>query len=118
MKHIVRTLAAALLCTGLSVSTPLSAAPTPTQTAPDDNRIRIYPNPIVDKGYVDYQLAPSVREAKLMVYNVLGHLVREVELPRNGRQVELPVSQLRSGVYFYALYADGVKQDTKRLVVK
>ena len=124
MKQYIRFLCIALLGITLSVRAQ-SAEPRVTTGDPPGqglsqpvNLIDIYPNPVTDKAYIGYQLSSDVRAARLMIYNILGNRVKEIELPRHGHKVELPANELRSGVYFYSLYADGVRQETKRLVVK
>ncbi|WP_176955890.1 T9SS type A sorting domain-containing protein [Catalinimonas alkaloidigena] len=80
--------------------------------------VHIYPNPIVGKAVIEYTLAPEVREAKVMIFNILGNLTKEIALSQYDTKVDLPANELSAGVYFYSLYLDGVRQDTKRLVVK
>ena len=80
--------------------------------------VRIYPNPIVGKAVIEYTIAPEVREAKVMIFNILGNLTKEVPLSHYDNKVDLQANELNAGVYFYSLYLDGVRQETKRLVVK
>ncbi len=78
----------------------------------------IYPNPASVEAFVTYRLLPQTKDAKVLIYNVLGTLVKEISLVPSDSRIRIDVSQFNSGIYFYTLYADGAKQSTRRLVVK
>ncbi|MCX6165586.1 MAG: YCF48-related protein [Ignavibacteriae bacterium] len=83
-----------------------------------------YPNPFNPSTNIKYQIKNS-SFVSLKIYDVLGKeiatLVDENLLPG---LYETPFSinsitnyQLPSGIYFYSLYIDGVRMDTKKLVL-
>ena len=76
-----------------------------------------YPNPAVD-GYsgVTYNLN-SAKDAKLVLYNLLGTVVREIKLVDKQSTIILSTADLQSGVYYYSLIADGKAVSSKKLVV-
>jgi hypothetical protein len=82
------------------------------------NSASIYPNPASGIAHVEYMLALNIREAKIIIYNILGNVVKEIELSKTSNKVEISVQNVNPGVYFYSLELDGVKQSTKRLVIK
>jgi hypothetical protein len=82
------------------------------------NSANIYPNPASGIAYVDYMLAPNIREAKIIIHNLLGNVVKEIELSKTSNKAEISLQNSNPGVYFYSLELDGVKQSTKRLVIK
>ena len=78
----------------------------------------IYPNPASGNAFIDYSLSGSVREAKVVVYNVLGSPVSEYLLNRDEKKVRISTFGLESGFYYYTLFVDGKSLVTRRLVVK
>ncbi|MES2389746.1 MAG: T9SS type A sorting domain-containing protein [Bacteroidota bacterium] len=77
-----------------------------------------YPNPARADVTIDYVVSPNVHEAKLTVYNMLGANVAEYELNKKESNIEISVANLKDGVYFYSVSADGHKEQTRRLVVR
>jgi hypothetical protein len=77
-----------------------------------------YPNPARDFVYFDYKIAGQLKEAKITVKNMLGSEVAEHHLMLHDNRLEIPISQLPTGIYFYTLSVEGNKQATKRFVVK
>jgi hypothetical protein len=83
-----------------------------------------FPNPFNPNTITRYQIKDS-RFVTLKVYDILGKevavLVNEKQSPGT-YEVQFPNResanvQLTSGVYFYTLYADGERIDTKRMVL-
>jgi hypothetical protein len=84
----------------------------------DRNHATIFPNPAGALATIEYSLPASAKSGKLVIYNILGSISKEVILSRQEGRVEINTSQLSPGVYFYSLELDGVKQSTKRLVIR
>ena len=78
----------------------------------------IYPNPADDFAEVEYSLAPSVNDAKLTFYNVIGLEVKAVELPKDEKKVRIVTRDMNSGVYLYQLSVDGKSLVTKKMFIK
>lgn len=78
----------------------------------------LYPNPAVDFAQVDYQFSGNNQEVKIAIYNVLGLVVKEVELDREDRSVKISLRELNSGLYMYQLLLDGKPVATKKLMVR
>jgi photosystem II stability/assembly factor-like uncharacterized protein len=83
-----------------------------------------YPNPFNPATNIKYQIANN-KFIRLVVYDILG---KEVAVLVNGKQspgeyevqfpnVQSANVQLPSGVYFYSLFADGERVDTKKMVL-
>jgi len=88
---------------------------------PGKNRIGLtefYPNPANTVVNADYSFPMHVRTARIVVSNVLGSKIEEIELSRTDRQVSINTSDYSGGVYILTLYVDGVSELSKRLVVK
>jgi hypothetical protein len=80
-----------------------------------------YPNPANDVTTIYFEL-PYDTEASLSIYNLTGQLVKTVfneRLSAGQHSVEIPVSDLKDGIYLYNLKSEnGAKiNQTKRLVV-
>lgn len=81
----------------------------------------IYPNPASTSAAIKYRFTGGLREAKIVLCNVLGNVVGEYRLSREtGEMTELHISTsaLASGVYFYTLSLDGRNVVTRKLIVR
>lgn len=78
----------------------------------------IYPNPASDKAELDYTISGNVREAKLLIYNVLGSSVGSYSLNRMDRKLYVNTREMPTGVYFYQLSIEGKKVATKKMLVR
>ena len=78
----------------------------------------LYPNPAADYAIVDFQIAGSNQEAKIAIYNVLGVVVKEVDLDKEDRSAKISLRDLNSGLYMYQLLVDGKPVATKKLMVR
>ncbi len=74
------------------------------------------PNPANTFTNVNYTV-PSLKEGKLVIYNMLGTVVKEYRLTNSQSSMILSTSDLSSGVYVYSLINDGKPVSTKKLVV-
>ncbi len=78
-----------------------------------------YPNPAAESFTIDYELPENSGNAIVSLYDVSGKSIKQIEL--NGstgkQQLNLPVGDLSSGMYFYSLEIDGHRQTTKRISV-
>jgi len=78
----------------------------------------LYPNPAAEYAVVDYQFSSNSLEVKIAFYNVLGLVVKEVELDRDDRSAKISLRDLNSGLYMYQLLVDGKPVATKKLMVR
>lgn len=78
-----------------------------------------YPNPFNPVSSIRYQVSRSA-EIKLLVFDISG---KEIKTLVNNKQtsgsyeVTFDGSKLSSGIYFYTLFVDGVRVDTKKAVL-
>lgn len=75
------------------------------------------PNPANSFSSINYSLKSNVKSGKIVLYNMLGELIREINLEEKQGTVKLSVSEFTAGVYFYSLVADNKVVTTKKLVV-
>ncbi|WAC12389.1 T9SS type A sorting domain-containing protein [Dyadobacter pollutisoli] len=78
----------------------------------------IYPNPASEYAEVDFSISTSLRDAKLIFYNVLGSKMEEFTLNKNDRKLRVNTRDMPTGLYFYQLSIDGKKVATKKMLVR
>jgi hypothetical protein len=74
-----------------------------------ENKVRIYPNPVTDQMTVEYPMMN-----RIVVRDILGKAVRSVDLQRVDRAT-LEMNDLVEGVYFISVEAEGGSSTTKFL---
>lgn len=75
------------------------------------------PNPFAEQTVIAYQLPDNVQRAQILFYDAQGKLIQTVELTNRGTgQLTVFADDLSSGIYTYALVADGAVVDTKKMV--
>lgn len=78
----------------------------------------IYPNPASEYAEVDYAMSADMRDAKLIVYNVLGSQMAEYPLVKNDSKLRINTREMSTGLYFYQLALEGKKVATKKMLVR
>lgn len=78
----------------------------------------VYPNPVSDYAIIDYNLNNSEVKAKVVIHNVLGSVMSEIELPYLETKARIRTEELNAGVYFYTLYLDNDGVMTRKLIVR
>ena len=78
----------------------------------------IYPNPASEYAEVDYTISADLRDAKLIVYNVLGSQMAEYPLAKNDTKLRINTREMSTGLYFYQLALEGKKVATKKMLVR
>ncbi|MBN2788592.1 MAG: choice-of-anchor J domain-containing protein [Candidatus Delongbacteria bacterium] len=79
-----------------------------------------YPNPFNPNTTINFSVPHDNSKVKLIVYNVNGQLVSTLfnGVKNLGRHsVTFDASDLNSGVYYYSLDVNGVKESTKKMVL-
>jgi hypothetical protein len=78
----------------------------------------VYPNPVVDQAFIEYRLHTEAIKAKLVVHNILGSSMNNLDLPYSESKVKIQAEDLTPGVYFYTLYLDNIGVVTRKLIVR
>jgi len=76
-----------------------------------------YPNPANNFVSVDYDL-PGLNNAKIMIFNLLGSKVKEIELTDAVGTLKVNTSDLLEGIYFYSLLINNEAIKTQKLIIK
>lgn len=78
----------------------------------------VYPNPVSDMAFIDYTIHNENVKAKLVIHNILGRTMSEVDLPHSETRIKLQADELATGIYFYTLYLDNNGVLTRKLIVR
>ncbi|HPB57489.1 MAG TPA: T9SS type A sorting domain-containing protein [Bacteroidales bacterium] len=76
-----------------------------------------YPNPASDRVTIEYKLEVIPSHAQIVIRNIAGVQVFNAPANASGKMI-ISLDQFSSGIYFYALEADGRTMVTKKLIVK
>jgi hypothetical protein len=76
-----------------------------------------YPNPAISQVTIDYALTTAPKNAAIVVYDVLGKVVKEIPLENREGQAIIHVNDLHSGLYFYTVIADGRSSTPGKLII-
>jgi len=85
-----------------------------------NNKISVsnpYPNPAKSQTSFNYQLPANTTNASIKIHNLLGSVVKEVQLTGQSGKVNVNVNDLNDGVYFYSVVVNNETYETKRLIV-
>ena len=77
----------------------------------------LYPNPANNKVSLNYNLN-GASNARLEIRNILGSVVKSVEINETNGQISLDVSNLTNGVYFYSFIVNEVAIKSTKLVIQ
>ncbi|MDP3442169.1 MAG: T9SS type A sorting domain-containing protein, partial [Ignavibacteria bacterium] len=93
----------------------------PTAVPDISSRVKLsnaYPNPANSKVSFDFDLPIDIKNASLKLYNLLGQPVAEQTINQTKGKIEMSVSDLNEGVYFYSLHINNETIITKKLIVR
>jgi len=76
------------------------------------------PNPFNGTSTIGYYIPQSVSQAEIIFSNNVGQIVNRVAVKKKGEgEISVNASNYASGMYYYTLYLDGKKIDTKKMIV-
>lgn len=78
----------------------------------------VYPNPVSDYAFIEYQIINDAVKADVVIHNILGMPMGEYELPAFETRAKISTENLAPGVYFYTLYIDNDGVLTRKLIVR
>ena len=77
-----------------------------------------YPNPAMHYIQFDYRMTDKISEGKITVYNLLGSMIGEYRLNTYDNRIQIPVDNLKAGIYFYTISINSKSLITKKFIVK
>jgi len=82
-------------------------------------KLNAYPNPVSGSILnISYTIPNQVVNSKISLYNILGIKVIEMPIYELSSIMEVNISKLPKGVYFYSLEADSKNILTKKVIVR
>ncbi len=77
-----------------------------------------YPNPATDQIAIDYEFPTGVKVAELKLFNIVGQeILKQVVSDKSGK-IQLSVSDLPEGIYFYSLTINDGAALTRKLIIR
>lgn len=77
----------------------------------------IYPNPLKGLGSISYNLPSTPKNAKFVIYNMVGEVVKESAVTSKNGILFINGTDFESGIYLYSIQMDGKSSAMKKLVV-
>jgi trimeric autotransporter adhesin len=75
------------------------------------------PNPFNYSSTINYHLPQNVKAASIYIVDCFGHLVKKMDLDKQGEAITIYQSELKAGFYFYYLNIDGEISERKKMIV-
>lgn len=82
------------------------------------NLKNLYPNPAQSVVNLDYAFNVRIDFASVKIVNLLGSVVRAVEMDQDANKLSIDISDLNTGIYFYSVVVNNDIFQTKKLVVR
>ena len=77
-----------------------------------------FPNPANQQTGINFQLPSPSSEARVMLRNLLGSVVKEMRVTGADNKFSINTSDLNNGLYFYSVMFENKILFTKKLIVK
>ena len=84
---------------------------------PEASLYQNVPNPSSVGTTIRYELPANYSSANLFIYNMSGNQVKNYILNGTSNQVVIAANELPAGTYIYTLAIDGLKIDSKRMIL-
>ncbi|KAA3621109.1 MAG: T9SS C-terminal target domain-containing protein [Flavobacterium sp.] len=88
----------------------------------DPNRPVLFqniPNPFDNTTSIGYYIPITYSNANIVISSTTGQLLNSIAVEVRGEgSIEIGKASLQSGMYFYTLFVDGKKIDTKRMIIE
>ncbi len=76
------------------------------------------PNPTRIQTKIGYQIPESAREASIVLSHINGDIIHDIPIKFiGGGEIELDTRYLPTGLYIYTLLVDGVRVDSKKMLI-
>jgi len=86
---------------------------------PDDINITdAFPNPASARTTIEYDLPKNVLSARIIIRDLLGNSVKDIELSGLEGKLVINTSDLNGGIYFYSLLLNDQIFSSKKLIIR
>lgn len=92
--------------------------PIPAQAKAEGNSLTVYPNPAHDYFIVRYELDNSYSEAKILITDMAGRIVKEFNVTTTRDYLIIPVLEFSTGMYVVKLILNGMEKGTQKVTVR
>ena len=76
------------------------------------------PNPSNGNTLIQYTIGNFTKNAELSIYDMTGRKIMNQQITKSGGgSMLIQKDELNSGLYFYSLFVDGIKFDTKKMII-
>jgi len=76
------------------------------------------PNPSVNETVIKYAVTLNCNAAYIIITDMVGKTIKQIKITAKGiGTVTVDVSKIAAGAYNYSLYVDGVKMETKKMLI-
>jgi hypothetical protein len=79
---------------------------------------KVYPNPAISFVNFDYRFNNTATDSRIIISNILGAEIMEVELNGYEGTKRINVSELTEGIYFYNVISNDRLIETKKLIIR
>jgi hypothetical protein len=76
------------------------------------------PNPFSDETAINFSLPEDMTSAEIKVFDSAGQLLLNIPLEKGETQIRISEKQIQKGLYFYSLIIDGLRIDTKKMIIR
>jgi len=77
----------------------------------------VYPNPANNAAYIDLEIPADAGSASIMVSNLLGSQVKNIEVNNLSGKQKIETVDLKNGLYFCTVKVNGQVISTRRMIV-
>jgi len=78
----------------------------------------VYPNPVTSVANFSWTLPYTDSDARIIIRDLVGAVVKEVEIEAGAGKAGINIRDLRDGVYFYSLMIKGKPFVTRKMIIK
>jgi len=76
------------------------------------------PNPFTNETKIKYYLPDDTQKASLLIFNMQGTEIKNIKINQfENNFISIKGSELKAGMYFYTLTANGKEIDTKKMIL-
>ena len=87
----------------------------------DDFNLKLFqnkPNPFNGETIIDFQIPEQIKKAYIKIYDSLGKTLQKITITQRGEgSITYDNETFSSGMYYYSLFADNIKVDTKKMLL-
>jgi trimeric autotransporter adhesin len=76
-----------------------------------------YPNPFTGSTLVQFNVPTQAASAKIVITNIKGQQLQTISVGKDMQQVTINSGTLPAGNYYYSLWVDGQKAETRKMII-